>query len=176
MSAETITSMSKPGCLRHTETSVRSISNQYLCLGPPLKSNWITTRRLPMTSTHTPRRNPPKQDNGIEFVRPRIAEGPARSPFAELVDDRLQFAAGRCQAVFGPLAPRRDAPLQHASSFQPPQSLHKQRAGHVRKTALQLIEVINVGKKLADNEHCPAVGKDFRRSRHRTILAVKVHN
>jgi hypothetical protein len=46
----------------------------------------------------------------------------------------------------------------------------------VRKTALKFVEVIDVGKQLADDEHGPAVGKDFRRSRHGTILAVTVHN
>jgi hypothetical protein len=46
----------------------------------------------------------------------------------------------------------------------------------VRKTALEFVEVINVGKQLADDEHSPAVGKDFRRSRHRAILAVTVHD
>jgi hypothetical protein len=46
----------------------------------------------------------------------------------------------------------------------------------VRKTALKFVKVINVGKQLADDEHSPAVGEDFRRSRHRTILAVTVHD
>jgi hypothetical protein len=88
----------------------------------------------------------------------------------------LQLAPGGCQAVFGPLAPRRTAPLQHAGLLQPPQPLRKQRAGHTGKTALKFVEVINVGKKLANDEYGPAVGKDFRCSRHGAILAVTVHD
>jgi hypothetical protein len=46
----------------------------------------------------------------------------------------------------------------------------------VRKTALKFVEVINVRKEFADDEHSPAIGQDFRRSRHRAILAVTVHD
>lgn len=112
--------------------------------------------------------HPPQQDDGIEFVRPRITESPARSPSAKLVDNRLQVAPGGCQSVFSVLAPRASAPFQHAGLLQPPQPSRKQRAGHVRKTPLKFVEVINVGKQLAHDEHSPTVGKDFRRSRHGT--------
>jgi hypothetical protein len=93
-----------------------------------------------------------------------------------LLDNRLQLAPGGCQSVFSLPAPRGTAPFQHAGLLQSPQPPRKQRAGHVRKTALKFVEVINVGKQLADYEHSPSVGKDFRRSRHGTILAVTVHN
>jgi hypothetical protein len=45
----------------------------------------------------------------------------------------------------------------------------------MRKTALKLIEVIHVGKKLADDQDCPAIGKNLRRTCDRAILAIKVH-
>ena len=125
--------------------------------------------------THTAP-HPPQQNDRIELVSPRLAESPACSPSAELVDDRLQLAPGRCQAVFGPLAPRGAAPLQHAGLLQPPQPLREQGAGHVRKAALELVEVINVGEKLADDEDGPAVGEDLRRTRHGAVLAVPVHD
>jgi hypothetical protein len=35
--------------------------------------------------------------------------------------------------------------------------------------------MINIGKKLADDEHRPTVGEDFRRSSHRTVLPIAVH-
>jgi hypothetical protein len=59
----------------------------------------------------------------IEFIPAGIPKSPARSPSAELVDDRLQFAPGRSQAVFGPLAPRGTTPLARL----------QQPSGHVRK-------------------------------------------
>jgi len=45
----------------------------------------------------------------------------------------------------------------------------------MRKTALKLIEVIHVGKKLADDKHRPSIGKNLCRTCDRAILAVKVH-
>ena len=59
---------------------------------------------------------------------------------------------------------RPSPPLQHAHLFQPPQPFSKQRARDMRKTALKLIEVIHVGKKLADDQDCPAIGKNLRRT------------
>ena len=79
------------------------------------------------------------------------------------------------QAIFGRLAARPSPPLQHAHLFQPPQPFSKQRARDMRKTALKVIEVIHVGKKLADDQDCPAIGKNLRRTCDRAILAIKVH-
>jgi hypothetical protein len=85
------------------------------------------------------------------------------------------FATGRRQTVFGPLAARGGTPLQHAGALQPAQPFHKQGAGHVRQTALDLVEMLHVGKKLANDEHRPAVCENLRRPRNRTVLAVAVH-
>jgi hypothetical protein len=45
----------------------------------------------------------------------------------------------------------------------------------VGKTALKLVEMIDVGQKLADDEHGPTVGEDFRCSGHRAVLSITVH-
>ena len=112
----------------------------------------------------------------IELVSTRIAEGPARSPSAEQIDDRLQLASGPGQPVLGALAARGAAPLQHSRPLQPPQPLGEQRAGHVGKTALELVEVVNVGEGLADDQQRPAISEDLCCSRNRTILPVGVHD
>src|SRR5262249_55830995 len=54
--------------------------------------------------------HPPQEHDGIELVRPRIAEGPARSPLAEHVDDPLQLASGRSEPILRPLAARGATP------------------------------------------------------------------
>jgi hypothetical protein len=107
--------------------------------------------------------------------RSRIAECPTRSPLSQEIDEPLEFAPGRRQSVFGPLASRKHAAFQDAATLQPPEPFRKQRAGHVGKTALKLVEMINVGKKFADDEHRPAVGENFRRPGHRTVLSIAVH-
>ena len=43
------------------------------------------------------------------------------------------------------------------------------------KTAFKFVEMIYVGKKLADDEHRPTVGENFRRPGHRTVLSITVH-
>jgi hypothetical protein len=45
----------------------------------------------------------------------------------------------------------------------------------VRKTAFKFIELIDVRQQLPDDQHGPAIGEDFCRTRHRTVLTVKVH-
>ncbi|MEA2939081.1 MAG: hypothetical protein QOC56_2585 [Alphaproteobacteria bacterium] len=45
----------------------------------------------------------------------------------------------------------------------------------MRKSAFKLIEVIHLGKKLADDKHRPSIGKNLCRTCDRTILAIKVH-
>ena len=45
----------------------------------------------------------------------------------------------------------------------------------MRQAAFELIEVINIGEKLADDQHGPAVGKDLSRACDRAILAIEVH-
>jgi hypothetical protein len=45
----------------------------------------------------------------------------------------------------------------------------------VRQTAFDLVEMLHVGKKLANDEHRPAVCENLGRPRNRTVLAVAVH-
>ena len=42
------------------------------------------------------------------------------------------------------------------------------------QTSLKLVEVVHIGKQLSNDEYCPAIGKNLRRTGYRTILAVKV--
>ena len=119
--------------------------------------------------------HPPQEDNRIEFVRARIAKRPTRSPFSKEIDESLEFASSCRQSIFGPLAARSNPSLKYSGSLQPPQPLDEKRTGHVGKTAFKLIEMINIGKKLADNEHRPTVGENFRRPGHRTVLPITVH-
>ena len=48
----------------------------------------------------------------------------------------------------------------------------KKRARNPRKAAIEVIEMSDIGQQLADDEHCPAVGKELRRASDRTVLAV----
>jgi hypothetical protein len=124
----------------------------------------MTTRRLPMRSCRTRRR--------VELVRSRLAKCPPCAPLAEVVDDPLQRAPGSGQAIFGPLAARRDPPLDHARLLQPAEALGEQRARDAGQAALELVEVADVGQELAHDQHRPAIGEDLGRARHRTVLAV----
>jgi hypothetical protein len=119
--------------------------------------------------------HPPQKDNRVKFICARIAERPTRSPFSKEIDESLEFASGWRQSVFGPVAAGGNPSLQYSGSFQPPQPLDEKRAGHVGKTAFKLIEMINIGKKLADDQHRPTVGENFRRPGHRTVLPITVH-
>ena len=76
---------------------------------------------------------------------------------------------------FGRATARCAPPFQYASSLQPPQPLGKQRARHVRKTALEFVEVFYVREKLTDDEHGPAIGKNLSCACYRAILAIQVH-
>jgi hypothetical protein len=73
---------------------------------------------------------------------------PARSPLAKEINDPLELAPRRRQAIFGGFAARRPTPFQHTHSLQTPQPFGKKRARHVGKAALELIEVINVCEKM----------------------------
>jgi hypothetical protein len=59
--------------------------------------------------------------------------------------------------------------------LEPPQPFGKQRARHVRKTALEFVEVFYVREKLTDDEHGPAIGNNLGDACYRAILAIQVH-
>jgi hypothetical protein len=46
----------------------------------------------------------------------------------------------------------------------------------VGQAPLELVEVTDIGQEFADYEHRPAIGKDFRCARDRTVLAIEVHD
>jgi hypothetical protein len=137
---------------------VGSIRSQYFCLGPPRKSLDHDAAPRNRIECDTPA-HPPQEDNRIEFVWARIAERPTRTPFSQEIDESLEFASGWRQSIFGPLAARSNPSLQYSSSLQPPQPLDEKSAGHVGKTAFKFVEMINIGKKFADDEHSPTISE-----------------
>jgi hypothetical protein len=46
---------------------------------------------------------------------------------------------------------RKNAPFQYPRSLQPFQTLHEQRARDMRETALEFVEVVNIGEQFTDD-------------------------
>src|SRR5262249_40314846 len=83
--------------------------------------------------------HPPEQHDRIELGLPRIAEGPARAPAAQHVDDALELTPGRGQVVFRHAAISAGAPLDQL------------RALAAGQPAVEVVEVANAGEQLADD-------------------------
>lgn len=77
---------------------------------------------------------------------------------------------------YGPFPARSDTSFHHACLLQPTQSPGEKRARDVGQAPLELVEVTDIGQEFADYEHRPAIGKDFRCARDRTVLAIEVHD
>src|SRR5262249_44729192 len=86
--------------------------------------------------------HPPQQDDRIELGWTRRTKGPASAPFAKKVDDPLQLSPGGRQTILGRAAARSATPFQYTRPLQATQTLRKKCTGHVRKAALELIEMI----------------------------------
>jgi hypothetical protein len=167
MSEVTWRSTSNFGCWRHTDT----VAAASLSAEVELDDSAARGKALPVN----PPPHPPEENDGVQLARSRIAESPARAPPAQDVDDPLELAAGAGGRVLDSAAVGTGAPLDDPHSLKPPEPLDEKRTGDTGKPTVQVVEVPQAREELSDDQRCPAVGENLRRSGHRAVLAVQVH-
>jgi hypothetical protein len=91
--------------------------------------------------------------------------------------DCAEGVAGRRQPVLMAGSSRAGAPFDESVILQFAQPRNQHRARYQRHAAMDVVERVNVGHQLAQDERRPARGKHFRCFRDRTKLIVaNVHS
>ena len=119
--------------------------------------------------------HPPEHDDGIELARPRFTDRPARPPPAQHVDHALELPTRARERVHGSAAVRSRAALDDARLLEAAQPLHEERARDPGKPAIELVEAMDAGQELPNDEGRPAISQDLQSPRDRTVLTVEKH-
>ena len=93
-------------------------------------------------------------------------------PLAERADHGAKRIAGGREPVFVAGAISTGAPLDDAVILELAQARRQHGARDQRHAAMDVVEAVNVGHQLAQDERRPARGKDFRCLCDRTELVV----
>jgi len=97
------------------------------------------------------------------------------TPDSKVFDQPAELLPRFCQVICTASAGRIGSCLDHAHPLQASQALAQHTGRSAVQTLEDLIEVMVPGSDLAENQRSPALGENFRRTRHRTELPIDRH-